>query len=491
MNKKLQGIIICVVVILCLGGTLLLLNLTGDNGKDNSITSESSSASDSKEDNSILIIDSSSDKVTSVDVSNKLGKFTIQKDTTGKTLWNVKELKGLDQSQSLIELIMDKVVQYKSDKLVEEKAENLNKYGLDNPEAEFTVNFSDKTKRTFLIGNKAPDETKYRYVTEKDSGKVYLVTKGYTNDFLEGKEQYVSISLIDSPEEVDFGELTISRKDLNYKMKFVQDTSGDEDNGMMSAQVMVQPIYSYLNGSSSQNVTHGLWGLKANSAVEIYPDDAAKKKYGITDPVATVDYKGEDDYFTLYIGNPIYASNENGEKSDTIVGYYCYLKGVDGKDCIWEIPADSLPWTTVVPEDIITTIMTYNNISKIDTISVEGKDINKKYELSSEEEELKSAKSNGKDVNVEDFKTFYQYFLSCPTSEIWYKNTAGDKFMTIKIQSDDNTDTLEFYKDKSSERKVVVKRNGQTSFRIPLAWCEKFNKNIESLENGGEIFASY
>ena len=136
-------------------------------------------------------------------------------------------------------------------------------------------------------------------------------------------------------------------------------------------------------------------------------------------------------------------------------------------------------------------IYTYNNISKIDTISVEGKDINKKYELSSEDEELKSAKSNGKDVNVEDFKTFYQYFLSCPTSEIWYKNTAGDKFMTIKIQSDDNTDTLEFYKDKSSERKVVVKRNGQTSFRIPLAWCEKFNKNVESLENGGEIFASY
>ena len=64
--------------------------------------------------------------------------------------------------------------------------------------------------------------------------------------------------------------------------------------------------------------------------------------------------------------------------------------------------------------------MTYNNISKIDTISVEGKDINKKYELSSEDEELKSAKSNGIDVNVEDFKTFYQYFLSCPTSEIWY-----------------------------------------------------------------------
>ena len=491
MNGKLQGIIICAVVILCLGGTLLVLNLTGDSNSKDSSNAESSSAVESKEDNSFLIIDSSSDKILGVDVSNEKGKFSIIKDESGKTLWSVKELKGLDQSQSLLSNIMDKVIQYKGEKLVEENAEDLNKYGLKNPQAEFTVKFSDNTKRTFLIGNKAPDDKKYYYITEKDSNKIYLVAKSYINDFLKGKEQYVSISLIDSPEEVDFGELVISRKDLDYKMKFIEDKSGDEDNGMMSAQIMVSPIYSYLNGTTSQNVTHGLWGLKANSAVVTFPKDSDKKKYGISDPLATIDYKGESEHFTLYIGNAIYATTSKGQKSDTIVGYYCYLTGVDGKDCIWEIPAENIAWTDIVPEDIITTIMTYNNISKIDTMSIKSNDVSKKYELKSENEDLKSVKSDGKDIKVEDFKTFYQYFLSCPTTEIWFKNTAGDKFMTVEINSGDNTDKLEFFKDKSSERKAVVKRNGQTSFRIPMEWCEKFNQNINALDNGKEILASY
>lgn len=491
MNKKLQGIIICAVVILCLGGTLLFLNLTDNSDKDNSSTNDSSSAAESKEDNSFLIIDSSSDKISSVDVSNKTGNYTIHKDSTGKSIWSVNELEGLDQSQSLLSTLMDKVIQFKGEKIVEEKTDDLGKYGLKNPEAQFTVNFSDNTKRTFEIGDVVPEQTKYRYITEKDTNKVYMVMNSYVKDFTVGKEQFVSITLIESPEEVDFGEMTVSRKNLDYQMKFVQDTSGDEDNGMMSAQVMVEPIYSYLNGSSSQNVTHGLWGLKANSAVVTFPDEKAKAKYGLTDPLATVDYKGTDEHFTLYIGNPVYATNGNGETSDTIVGYYCYIDGVEGKDCIWEIPSDSLAWATVVPEDIITTIMTYNNIAKINTISVESNGNNYEYALSSEGEDLKSAKANGKAVEVDRFKTFYQYFLSCPTSEIWFKNTAGEKFMTVEIKTADNTDTLEFYKDTSSERKAVVKRNGQTSFRIPMDWCEKFNQNIKALENGSEILASY
>lgn len=488
MNGKLQGIIICVVVILCLGGTLLFLNLTGGQDSDNS-GSEESSAVSSQEEKEILIIDSSSEKINSVEISNENGKFTVERPASGKTAWCINELEGINQSQNSEKSLIENVAQLEAEKLVEENTDDPDKYGLKNPVAEFTVTFSDNSKRIFQIGDVTPEKSKYRYLTEKDTGKVYTVKSSVIDDFIDGKEQFIDPLLIESPEEVEFGTMTIKRPDIDYDITFIQDT--DDTTDMMSAQIMVSPIYSYLNGSSSQNTTHGLWGLTADSAVCLFPDDNDKKEYGITSPTATVIYKSDTEDYKLYIGNPIYSKNSEGKDNSTVAFYYCYLEGVDGVDCIWKISAEDLPWADVMPEDIITTVMTYNNIADIDNIIVKRGSQTTKYTLTSEDDELKTAAIDGKKTDTEKFKTFYQYFLSCPTTEIWYKEPDGEKFMSVEIKVGNKTDILEFFTSKSSERKAIVKRNGKTSFRIPLDWTDKFVNNMESLEKGGEILTSY
>lgn len=488
MNGKLQGIIVCAVVLLCLGGMLLFLNLTGKNSSEDSESAESYAVS-KDEDEEILIIDSSSDKITGVEISNANGTYTVEKSKSGKTSWNVPELKGINQALNSETSLIEGVSQLSAKKLVEQKAEDLEKYGLKDPEGTFTVSFSDGGKRTFQIGSETPEKTKTRYFTEKDTGKVYMVMNTAVSEFLEGKEQFINTSLIESPEQVEFGTMTIKRPDIDYDIVIEQDT--DETTDMMSAQIMTSPIYSYLNGSSSQNTTHGLWGLKADSAVCLFPSDSDKKQYGIDDPTATVIYKSDTESYKLYIGDPMYSKNSEGEENSTVAFYYCYLEGVSGEDCIWLISAENLPWATVKPEDIITTIMTYNNIANIDSIVVKQDDKTTEYTLASEDENLKSAKIDGKDTDADNFKLFYQYFLSCPTTEIWYNEPEGKSFMTIEIKTGDKTDTLEFFKDKTSDRKAIVKRNGKTSFRIPMDWTEKFVKNMEALENGDEILSSY
>lgn len=491
MNGKLQGIIICVVVIVCLGGMLLFLNLTGDNDTDNSSVEESSTVN--SEDESVLLIDSSSDKISSVRISNEYGEFTIEKPASGKTEWNIAELKGLNQSLTSEKSLIEDVAQFEAKKLVEENAEDLSKYGLESPLAEFTVTFADDSQKTFCIGNQAP-ETKYRYLTEKGTNAVYTMLGTRLSEFLEGKEQFIETLLIDSPEEVNFGTLTIKRPDIDYDMVFVQDD--DEATDMMSAQIMTSPIYSYLNGTTSQDTTHGLWGLTADSAVCLFPDDSDLKEYGIDNPKATVIYKSDTESYKLYIGNPEYSKNSEGEDNSTVAYYYCYLEGVSGADCIWKISSESLPWATVMPQDIITTVMTYNNIVDIESFNVIQGDTTVKYtvEVDGEDEDSEqvvAAAIDGKETDVESFKTFYQYFLSCPTTEIWFEEPTGESFMTVEIDVGDNVDTLEFYKDSTSERKVIVKRNGRTSFRIPIGWTERFVKNMEALESGGEVQASY
>lgn len=490
MNGKLQGIIICAVVIVCLGGMLLFLNLTGNDKTDNS-SAEESSAVDSQKDETVLIIDSSSDKILTVEAKNSKGGFTIEKPKSGKTSWIVPELNGLNQSLTAEKSLMDNISQLEAKKLVEKDAKDMDKYGLKNPVAEFTVTFSDNSTRTFYVGDETPEKDIYRYLTEKDTNTVYSVMITRISEVLEGKEQFIETLLIAAPQEIQFGTLTIKRPDIDYEMKFVQDTA--DDNDMMSAQIMTAPIYSYLNGSTSQDITHGLWGLTADSAVCLFPDDGDKEEYGINKPLATVVYEGVGENYTLYIGNPEYSKNSEGEDNSSIAYYYCYVEGVDGADCIWKVPSESLPWATVMPQDIITTIMTYNNIVNIESFIVEadGKKTEYTVEADKETEEVTAVAINGKETDVDSFKTFYQYFLSCPTTEIWYTEPEGESFMSISIDTGESKDMLEFFYDSNSSRKAIVKRNGQTSFRIPLDWTEKFEGNMNALENGGEILASY
>ena len=488
MNGKIQGIIVCVVVIFCLGATLIVLKFTGKDDNETSSAVESMLADDSK-DETVSLIDVAAGDIEKLTAVNGKGGFTIVRSDSGKTTWTVAELDGFAQAENVEQRLMEDMTQLKAQKLVEENAKDLDKYGLKKPASTFTVTFADKGSRVFEIGNETPEKNNCRYLTEKDSNKVYTVFSTAVNEFIDGKEQFLNKEIIASREKVDFGTLTIKRPELDYDMKFVEDEN--EDTDMMSAQVMTSPIYSYLNGTTSQDVTHGIWGLTADSAVCLSPTDADKQKYGIDKPTAEVIYESGAEKYDLYIGSPIYSKNSEGENNDSVAFYYCYLDGVSEKDCIWKVSSESLPWADVLPEDIITTVMTYNNIADIDSIVVKNGSKRVEYTLASEDEQLRSAKIDGKPTDVENFKTFYQYFLSCPTTEIWYKEPEGEAFMSVEINAGAKSDKLEFYKDTQSERKAIVKRNGQSSFRIPLDWTKKFINNMDALEKGENILASY
>ena len=215
------------------------------------------------------------------------------------------------------------------------------------------------------------------------------------------------------------------------------------------------------------------------------------KKYGLDKPTVTVLYSGNGNEYKFRIGNPVYKTDSEGKETTVIGSYYCYIEGVEGVDCIWKVSADSLPWTTVVPEDIITSVMTYNDITTVDSIIVKNSGKTVTYELKSEDANVTLASINGKETDVDRFKSFYQYILTCPTSEIYSEDPDGNSFLSIEIKTGKGGDKLEFFKDSKTERKAVVKLNGVTSFRIPIKWTEKFVKNISLLADGKDVEESY
>ena len=42
--------------------------------------------------------------------------------------------------------------------------------------------------------------------------------------------------------------------------------------------------------------------------------------------------------------------------------------------------------------------------------------------------------TDGKELDVDNFKTFYQYLMGCPTNEIYFTDPEGESYLTNNIR---------------------------------------------------------
>lgn len=484
MNSKLKGLIVCGVFVVCLAAVALFLKFSEPSDKDDSSQSSKPAPVQTE---TIPIVDFARAQVKNIAVKNEYGEFNISQPTLGEEEWTVDELKGVNIIDSLTASAATAASELSAKDIAEENASDLSKYGLDQPKAEFTVSYSDydHSEKTFLIGNDSP-ESGYVYLCEKGSSKVYTVAASSLLPFTNKIEYFVTLTLLDTPDEDEWppiDDLVVSRSDWDYQVKFRNDDNQTE--GMASMQVMYEPIYMSLNVSNSTNVTHGLWGLTADDTVKVFPKEEDFSEYGIDKPVTTVDLSAGEDSCVLKIGNPIYITDETGKETSEIGAYYAYIEGVEGRDAIYIISAEKLPWATFKMEDVITSLMTTNAIGDLDKITVKGENADHVIEFFGEET-VTQVKIDGSDVDVDLAKDLYQELLTCPTNEIYFKETEGEPYLTIAIvRKDGDEDVMEFVKD--TDRRTAVYLNGRPQFRIASTWTELFLENIQNVIDGKEI----
>lgn len=503
MNSKVKSIIICAVVIVCLGVTLLVLNLTGR--KEDSSGDISSSLTDSKPEISLMgdIVDNLDNSyVKTVEITNEKDSYTISQVKNKTDEWEIKALDGIEQSKTVYAGLTSSVAGLSATDIVEENANDLSKYGLKNAKTKFTVTFSDdkNSKRTYLIGDISPKDNE-RYICEDGKNTVYTINSSSLAYFFYTKEDFVSLVLLEKPESDDaYPDLikeVISVKSLGYDM--VITTPEETLDYMPSAQVMTEPVFAYLDVTNSADITHGIWGLSASAAVVAHPDKKDFKKYGLSDPMTKVTLNTSDGTYTLSIGNPIYAKDSEGKETSTVEYYYTYLDGVSGKDVIFKVSTSSLPWAGVNPSDFISGLMTYNAATDLKSVVVDdGKEktvfklksvVNPDADVDEDGQEtmmLDSVTLNGNNLDVEVWKGWYQYLLQCPTSEVYFIEPESECYLTVSINRiDGGKDVLKFFKD--TNRRTIVKLNGKTSYRIESSYVTKLISNMKLAIEGKEI----
>ena len=498
MNDKLKGIIIGCVALAALGGTFAVLKMTApetpSDGSDQSSISESSE----QPSETVQLIEKTPENIKTVHVKNEYGEYTFTgPSASGKETSGIAELKGLSLNTNKVNDIGADTAELEAHRLAEQGAADLAKYGLAEPKAEFDVVFDDGTERDFYIGDKSPEGTFY-YLYEKGNTDVYMVSESLLRNFFEPAAHFVDKTILGSQTEdsPDFGKLSIHRKDLEYDLVFEQDKGMFEksSSNMASAQVMTSPIFAYLDGTNSSDLLYKLYGLTAMEVIKAYPTDEDLKEYGLDDPICVVEFSGEGYDYTLNIGGDFHEENENGQQQTAAAAYYCTFKGAENRNCIYKVDASALPYVTVLPNDVISSLMTWNMVTDVKDVAFSGSS-NDVFEISitgdGSDAEIEKVVCGGKELDISTFKNLYQYLLTCPTKDgIWFEEPSGEPYLTISINClDGHSDVIELYKD--TDRRSIVKLNGRPSYRIQSKWADRLLKNIEAVKTGGTVEQDY
>ncbi len=480
MSKSLKNLLVIGIFILSMALVLLVLVVTAPKEEDD--TSE-------VVDTTIALVSYTRDQIDNFKVTNQSGEFTVKQ---GTKAFGIEELEGLKQNTTVLGAAGNCIATVKGIKLVEENAPDLAKYGLaeDDYVSKVDVTLKDGTKYTVYIGIATADGEHF-YVRMGDSKDVYTALANSTRYFTYIKEDFVSTVILPELSQDNWAPtidlLTIKRKDLTYDIIFEDDTKNyaSDEISMASSQVMISPVYAYLDITNSNDVIYGLWGLSAVQAEVAFPTEADFEEYGIADPFCSVVLNAELQNYILKIGNvAAYATDEQGNDTTTPAAFYGYFEGID---CIFLFNASDLPWASFMPIDVLSTMMTSNYIYTLDYIDVEFEDEKFYFDIDADVDETTlSGTLNNNAFDAETFKILYQFMLKCPIDSLCLEDPAEDAKLLARIdfrREDGGGDVLEFYDDTTN--RVIIKLNGTTSFSQPKSYLDVLHENIKVFANGG------
>lgn len=496
MSKRVKGIVLACAALLVLVCVLIFLLLTQKDSDDNDTSS-------SKVDESVVLIEKEPEQVKLIKIKNELGEYEIVR--TGESEWAIEEFKELPQSVTTFSSITNNVSSIKARKLAEKDATDLEKYGLTDPRAEVSVEFSDaeNTSISFLIGDEAPSNTQY-YFCFKGENDVYTVNRSQVQIYLEDKKTYLSLEILEAKSAdnyPDIDELNIVRSEWDKPITILPHSKGDlekDETGALtgfSEYKMSSPVTSNLDIGKANDYIFGMYGLFASQALTAFPDQQAIKDAGLDNPTCIVSIRVDDKVEELIIGKEYeemvnVPTGDDGEEAqiNQVTGYYGMLKG---RDIIYKFDTDSLVWVDMTPLSLISRIPVSVYIYDLDgvAITIDGKE--HKFDILGDDEES-SFEYDGDTLDSQQFKLFFQYLLKGSIEEINGEVPADPPAATIRyIQRNKDVDDIivEFFPVK--DRKTIISVNGGLQYKAQTLYFERLIENVDNVIEGNEIKMSW
>ncbi|MBD5129218.1 MAG: DUF4340 domain-containing protein [Ruminococcaceae bacterium] len=509
LTKSVRSVIIAAAVLLVLGVVMMILMLTAPKENDESSSSELSSVVEE----TINITSQSTDKVLKLTVSNENGKYTFERqkrivsstDSEGKVssqdeyYWTSADLKGVTQSDTSVRNFVNSLSALPAKSVVEENADDLEKYGLETPLASAEVSFEDGSVIKLNFGIQNPASTSSAYCCTEGSNKVYLVNYYSVSGAYSPVNRYANLVLTDSlnsdgSNQLDY--LKIQRKDLDeeVEIRYMFDVAEDAESedsviATFNTHRFVKPVTAEIDITTGSSVCNNVYGMTMSACEYLEQTDENMKACGLDDPFVKMTFKYGGNIRTLLLGNEIISETEveNSPSLTTVTGYYAVLEGTNG---IFSIAKDSAPWYTFNISDIVSRQPLSPYIYTVENVTITTPDGEYKFDIDSEN---KRFFNNGSEVESDEFKKLYQQLISSIGEEMYTEQTSSAPDVTVKFRYREKyfdtygteEDVVEFIPDDG--RKYIININGKTLFKVRGIYVTRLTENIIALLNGGTV----
>ncbi len=532
LSKTTRTVIIAAGVLLVLGAVLLVLMLTSPAGDDNSSgastgestgTSEaadSSSVSDSSGTSSdsekVVITDKEQENVLKMEVRNETGSFSFERNqrevsttdddgnvsTSTEYYWTSPELDGVDHNDSTIGSFVRCMAGLSASSMVEENAQDLEKYGLADPAAEVKVTFDDGTSADICFGIRNPAASNYVYCLTNGGSDVMQVSYYSAGSAFYDIRDFVNLVLTEAydannAKELDY--LVIDRKDLDeeVRIEYMADIAAEseKENSVITTfntHRITSPITAELDTTKGQTFCYGLYSLTASSCEYIDPTEQEIADAGLDDPFCKVSFKYGGKARVLLLGNEIRTASSDDESSESLSSVTGYYAMFEGGNIIYSISTDNAPWYTFQVQDIMSRRPISPYIYTIDTLTVTTPDGEYVFKVSGDADD--HVFTCGDTVlNDSSFKSFYQHLITSMGEELYFSDEKPEPYITLNFKYREeyydtygrSEDTIEFYK--SDDRKNIVSVNGDILYKVRQIYTQRLLENLDALFNGGEI----
>ncbi len=354
-------------------------------------------------DNYIRLTDYTTDKVKSLTLVNPDGTFVIVKKDTE---WVLSSPTDLKYDSSVLSSIVINASSVLADKLIEENAQDLAKYGLDKA---INVKLMDtEGKETVLeIGDMTPTGGGY-YIKEAGKNDVYMVSS-YTGRYLVTSRNGLRSKKMFEFTAQDLTEIAMDRKGENI---FASEMGAESSANWL----MTKPIRGNMNSSALSPMMEALANSTIVEFIEDKPADLAQ--YGLASPAYVFDFKTANETHKLKMG------------SEKVKGSQIYAQ-LEGSDEVFTMDITAYTFLDKPLKEIVEVFAYIVNIDQVKAIdlTMDGKTTHMTIDVYKGEDDktdkdkdkftVNGIDASGKDENDDQpFRKFYQALIGISLDEI-------------------------------------------------------------------------
>lgn len=415
--------------------------------------------------------------VAKIEVKNALDEFCVNNTESAFTV------EGLDEYPlytSRVSSIVSAISDVTARRLVEENAEDLEKYGLSSPSVEATLYSKNGTTYTLSIGDEAPSGG--YYFLYNNSNNVYIISTVSAESLMYERLDLVDVVVAPTIEEIGgeliFDTITLSGTVRNEPIEIINVDNGDSEEIVFFAYEITKPGHANFDSTNGNIFLNGLISGYAEKAEVLSPSEEDLENYGFNNPYSmlTLNTKGKE--FKVIVGK--------------VDGDYAFVMRPD-RNIIYKASVHAFSWLETQYVDLVDKLFLMPYIAEVNLVQVSFPDQSFDFNVDYSDQTDLTATYKGKTLKRDVFKQFYQVLVNAYYENYTTEEPTGECVMSLVYNyKNGKVDKLELFKSKENPRQVIIVLNGEkTNFSMRYNFVDKVKGDCQNVLDSKEIVTDW